>query len=115
MKRCQSEAYGLLFHADQRPRRGAFRPRAGGAAQWSSPQPAAHPARLTRGGHYLTLASVYEGKVYILDPEHPKTDYSKTDKRHLLTQIEPGLLEADLEDIDELLLYTFYIIDTKEH
>lgn len=43
-----------------------------------------------------------------------KTDYSKTDKRHLLTQIEPGLLEADLEDIDELLLYTFYIIDTKE-
>ena len=42
-------------------------------------------------------------------------DYSKTDKRHLLTQIEPGLLEAGLEDIDELLLYTFYIIDTKEH
>ena len=68
----------------------------------------------TGGGHYLTLASVYEGKVYILDP-YLKTDYSKTDKRHLLTQIEPGLLEADLEDIDELLLYTFYIIDTKEH
>ena len=46
----------------------------------------------TGGGHYLTLASVYEGKVYILDP-YLKTDYSKTDKRHLLTQIEPGLLE----------------------
>ncbi|MFR2020516.1 MAG: hypothetical protein ACLS6G_08450 [Christensenellales bacterium] len=52
--------------------------------------------------------------MYILDP-YLKTDYSKTDKRHLLTQIESGLLEADLEDIDELLLYTFYIIDTKEH
>ena len=61
-----------------------------------------------------THLDVYKRQVYILDP-YLKTDYSKTDKRHLLTQIEPGLLEADLEDIDELLLYTFYIIDTKEH
>lgn len=110
MKRT-TEAYGLYFTLTK-DRDAALFALEDGAMVVASTGGASSP--FTGGGHYLTLASVYEGKVYILDP-YLKTDYSKTDKRHLLTQIEPGLLEADLEDIDELLLYTFYIIDTKEH
>ena len=110
MKRA-TEAYGLYFTLTK-DRDAALSALEDGAMVVASTGGASSP--FTGGGHYLTLASVYEGKVYILDP-YLKTDYSKTDKRHLLTQIEPGLLEADLEDIDELLLYTFYIIDTKEH
>lgn len=110
MKRA-TEAYGLYFTLTK-DRDAALSALEDGAMVVASTGGTSSP--FTGGGHYLTLASVYEGKVYILDP-YLKTDYSKTDKRHLLTQIEPGLLEADLEDIDELLLYTFYIIDTKEH
>ena len=110
MKRA-TEAYGLYFTLTK-DRDAALSALEDGAMVVASTGGAYSP--FTGGGHYLTLASVYEGKVYILDP-YLKTDYSKTDKRHLLTQIEPGLLEADLEDIEELLLYTFYIIDTKEH
>ena len=110
MKRA-TEAYGLYFTLTK-DRDAALSALEDGAMVVASTGGTSSP--FTGGGHYLTLASVYEGKLYILDP-YLKTDYSKTDKRHLLTQIEPGLLEADLEDIDELLLYTFYIIDTKEH
>lgn len=110
MKRA-TEAYGLYFTLTK-DRDAVLSALEDGAMVVASTGGAFSP--FTGGGHYLTLASVYEGKLYILDP-YLKTDYSKTDKRHLLTQIEPGLLEADLEDIDELLLYTFYIIDTKEH
>ena len=110
MKRA-TEAYGLYFTLTK-DRDAALSALEDGAMVVASTGGASSP--FTGGGHYLTLASIYEGKLYILDP-YLKTDYSKTDKRHLLTQIEPGLLEADLEDIDELLLYTFYIIDTKEH
>ncbi len=46
-------------------------------------------SRRDGGGHYLTLASIYEGGLYILDP-YLKADYGKTDRRHLITQIEPG-------------------------
>ena len=59
-------------------------------------------------------ASIYEGSLYILDP-YLKADYGKTDRRHLITQIEPGVLRVSMEDLDELLLYTFYIVDRKPH
>ena len=110
MKRV-TEAYGLYFTLTK-DRERALAALEDGAMVIASTGGTASP--FTGGGHYLTLANVYEGKLYILDP-YLKADYSKTDKRGLLTQIEPGLLEADLEDIDELLLYTFYIVDTKEH
>ena len=110
MKRV-TEAYGLYFTLTK-DREQALSALEEGAMVIASTGGSASP--FTGGGHYLTLASVYEGKLYILDP-YLKADYSKTDKRHLLTQIEPGLLEADVEDLDELLLYTFYIVDTKEH
>ena len=71
-------------------------------------------SRRDGGGHYLTLASIYEGSLYILDP-YLKADYGKTDRRHLITQIEPGVLRVSMEDLDELLLYTFYIVDRKPH
>ena len=64
----------------------------------------------TGGGHYLTLAHADNTYLYIMDP-YLKSDYSKTDKRHLLTQIQPGLLRARVEDMDQLLLYTFYIVE----
>ena len=110
MKRV-TEAYGLYFTLTK-DRELALSALEGGAMVIASTGGASSP--FTGGGHYLTLASVYEGELYILDP-YLKADYSKTDKRHLLTQVEPGLLKASLEDIDELLLYTFYIVDTKEH
>ena len=71
-------------------------------------------SRRDGGGHYLTFASIYEGSLYILDP-YLKADYGKTDRRHLITQIEPGVLRVSMEDLDELLLYTFYIVDRKPH
>lgn len=110
MKRV-TEAYGLYFTLTK-DRELALSALEDGAMVIASTGGASSP--FTGGGHYLTLASVYEGGLYILDP-YLKADYSKTDKRHLLTQVEPGLLKASLEDIDELLLYTFYIVDTKEH
>ena len=110
MKRV-TEAYGLYFTLTKDSEQ-AIAALEEGAMVIASTGGSSSP--FTGGGHYLTLANAYEGKLYILDP-YLKADYSKTDKRHLLTQIEPGLLEADLEDIDDLLLYTFYIIDTKAH
>lgn len=110
MKRV-AEAYGLYFTLTK-DRELALSALEDGAMVVASTGGSSSP--FTGGGHYLTLASVYEGKLYILDP-YLKEDYSKTDRKHLLTQIEPGLLEADLADIDDLLLYTFYIVDTKEH
>ena len=110
MKRV-AEAYGLYFTLTK-DRELALSALEDGAMVVTSTGGSSSP--FTGGGHYLTLASVYEGKLYILDP-YLKEDYSKTDRKHLLTQIEPGLLEADLADIDDLLLYTFYIVDTKEH
>lgn len=91
MKRA-TEAYGLYFTLTK-DRDAALSALEDGAMVVASTGGASSP--FTGGGHYLTLASVYEGKVYILDP-YLKTDYSKTDKRHLLTQIEPGLLEPTL-------------------
>ena len=110
MKRV-TEAYGLYFTLTK-DRELALSALADGAMVIALTGGASSP--FTGGGHYLTLASVYEGDLYILDP-YLKADYSRTDKKRLLTQIEPGLLKASLEDIDDLLLYTFYIVDTKEH
>lgn len=110
MKRV-TEAYGLYFTLTK-DRELALSALADGAMVIASTGGKASP--FTGGGHYLTLASVYEGRLYILDP-YLKADYGKTDRRHLITQIEPGVLRVSMEDLDELLLYTFYIVDRKPH
>lgn len=110
MKRV-TEAYGLYFTLTK-DRELALSALADGAMVIASTGGKASP--FTSGGHYLTLASVYEGSLYILDP-YLKADYGKTDRRHLITQIEPGVLRVSMEDLDELLLYTFYIVDRKPH
>lgn len=110
MKRV-TEAYGLYFTLTKN-RELALSALADGAMVIASTGGKASP--FTGGGHYLTLASVYEGSLYILDP-YLKADYGKTDRRHLITQIEPGVLRVSMEDLDELLLYTFYIVDRKPH
>ena len=110
MKRV-TEAYGLYFTLTK-DRELALSALADGAMVIASTGGKASP--FTGGGHYLTLASVYEGSLYILDP-YLKADYGKTDRRHLITQIEPGVLRVRMEDLDELLLYTFYIVDRKPH
>ena len=110
MKRV-TEAYGLYFTLTK-DRELALSALADGAMVIVSTGGKASP--FTGGGHYLTLASVYEGRLYILDP-YLKADYGKTDRRHLITQIEPGVLRVSMEDLDELLLYTFYIVDRKPH
>lgn len=110
MKRV-TEAYGLYFTLTK-DRELALSALADGAMVIAATGGKASP--FTGGGHYLTLASIYEGGLYILDP-YLKTDYGKTDRRHLITQIEPGVLRVSMEDLDELLLYTFYIVDRKPH
>lgn len=110
MKRV-TEAYGLYFTLTK-DRELALSALADGAMVIASTGGKASP--FTGGGHYLTLAGIYEGSLYILDP-YLKADYGKTDRRHLITQIEPGVLRVSMEDLDELLLYTFYIVDRKPH
>ena len=105
------EAYGLYFTLTK-DRELALSALADGAMVIAATGGKASP--FTGGGHYLTLASIYEGGLYILDP-YLKADYGKTDRRHLITQIEPGVLRVSMEDLDELLLYTFYIVDRKPH
>lgn len=64
MKRA-TEAYGLYFTLTK-DRDAALSALEDGAMVVASTGGASSP--FTGGGHYLTLASVYEGKVYILDP-----------------------------------------------
>ena len=72
MKRV-TEAYGLYFTLTK-DRELALSALADGAMVIASTGGKASP--FTGGGHYLTLASVYEGRLYILDP-YLKADYGK--------------------------------------
>ncbi|MEG1196429.1 MAG: class B sortase [Clostridia bacterium] len=66
----------------------------------------------TGGGHYVTLASMDEKYLYILDP-YQKEDYSRTDRSGVLEMLEPGVLRVEIEHWDELCLYTYYCFDER--
>ena len=62
----------------------------------------------TAASHFLCVASVTDGYIYILDPlMREKYD---TDKRHVLEVVEPGLVRAKEEDLLQLGLAGFYMM-----
>ncbi|MDO4484243.1 MAG: hypothetical protein Q4C54_07380 [Clostridia bacterium] len=61
----------------------------------------------TGGGHYMVAAAADDTYIYILDP-YMKEDYSKTDKRHVIEVLEPGLLRVKIADWRSLALYGSY-------
>ncbi len=63
----------------------------------------------TGGDHYLVLAHADEEYLYFLD-SFLKGDYSRTDRRGLLTVLEPGVVRANRADIKKLLLYSYYLL-----
>ena len=60
----------------------------------------------TTSSHYLLLAGVTGGYLYILDP-FMRESYPD-DKRQLLELVEPGLVRVRLEDVDRLGLSGYY-------
>lgn len=64
----------------------------------------------TGGGHYMAAVAADDDYLYIMDP-YMKDDYSKTDKRRLITIIEPGLIRVNLSDMRQLQLAKFYLFE----
>jgi len=62
----------------------------------------------TNNGHYIVLASLYNGYIYILEP-YVRTDYGKLDRKHILEIVQPGLVRA-LEGDFARLCCTGYVI-----
>ena len=67
----------------------------------------------TSSSHYLFLASVDDGYVYVLDPLM-RESYDTLDKKHLLEVVEPGLVRARLSSLSSLNFSGFYIISDEE-
>ena len=67
----------------------------------------------TETSHYLFLAGVDGGYLYILDPLM-REDYDALDKNHILEVVEPGLIRASLNNLDKLRLSSFYVISDEE-
>ena len=66
----------------------------------------------TGSSHYLCLAGINGGYLYILDP-FMREEYPD-DTKHLLNVVEPGLVRVDLEDVQRLELSGFYAIGGKQ-
>lgn len=62
----------------------------------------------TSGSHYLVLASIDDGWIYLLDPLM-RTDYD-LDRKHILEIVEPGLVRAPISALDALDLHGFYTV-----
>ena len=67
----------------------------------------------TETSHYLFLAGVDGGYLYILDPLM-RENYDALDKNHILEVVEPGLIRASLNNLDKLRLSSFYVISDEE-
>lgn len=67
----------------------------------------------TPASHYLFIASVHDGYVYVLD-SFLREDYDELDRRHILEVVEPGLVRASLNDLNRLGFSGFYIISDEE-
>ena len=63
----------------------------------------------TGGGHYAVVASVNDQYVYILDPYRQK-NYDRTDSKHLLSSVAPGVVAVKRENAGDLSMSTFYIL-----
>lgn len=67
----------------------------------------------TTTSHYLFLAGVSDGFLYVLDP-YQREDYGSLDRNHLLEVVEPGLVRTSLANLDKLRLSSYYIISDGE-
>lgn len=67
----------------------------------------------TGGGHYIVLGSVDDQYAYFLDPFR-KENYDKTDRKHLLTMIAPGVVRVALTDLREVGMSTCYLLNTTD-
>lgn len=67
----------------------------------------------TPASHYLFIASVDDGYVYVLD-SFMRENYDELDRRHILEVVEPGLVRASLSDLNRLGFSGFYIISDEE-
>lgn len=66
----------------------------------------------TGSSHYLCLAGIHDGYLYILDP-FMREEYPD-DTKQLLSVVEPGLVRARLEDVWRLELGGFYAIGGRQ-
>lgn len=67
----------------------------------------------TSSSHYLFIASVSDGYVYVFDP-FIRESYGSLDKKHILEIVEPGLVRSSLDDLKSLGYSGFYIIGANE-
>ncbi len=66
----------------------------------------------TGSSHYLCLAGIHDGYLYILDP-FMREEYPD-DTKHLLSVVEPGLVRVRLEDAPRLEFGGFYAIGRRQ-
>ena len=62
----------------------------------------------TKSSHYLYIAGIADGYVYIFDGLM-RTEYP-ADRKHRLEIVEPGIVRAPVEEIAGLQLYGYYMI-----
>ena len=67
----------------------------------------------TSSSHYLFIASVSDGYVYVFDP-FIRESYGSLDKKHILEIVEPGLVRSSLDNLKSLGYSGFYIISANE-
>lgn len=62
----------------------------------------------TGSGHYMTVVYADSNYLYIMDP-YIRDSYAETDKSHLITVLEPGLLRVSISNWSRLRLGKFYL------
>lgn len=67
----------------------------------------------TGGGHYIVLASVDDRYAYFLDP-YRQENYDRFDRKHILTNIAPGVVRVKLEDVNKLHIGTSYLLSSAD-
>lgn len=65
----------------------------------------------TASSHYLCIAGVADGWLYLLDP-YMQSEYPR-DHRGLLEVVEPGVIRTRMENMERLYLYGFYVIGNR--
>lgn len=109
MKRV-AEVYNLRFEVSKQQERALAVLERGGMAVAVT---GGAESPFTGNGHFLVLAAVDDLFLYILDP-YLKEDYSQTDPKGLIEQLQPGLLRVKRRDWAELCLYTYYLFEKNE-
>lgn len=67
----------------------------------------------TESSHFLCVAGVSNGFIYLLDPM--MREKYELDKQHLLEVVEPGLVRARMSDFKRLELHGFYMLKRPDY